>query len=128
MPQDPPSSPRTWTTKQLTWNCAAAFVAGTALLYGIGFHWIGQWQTGKSVEKQLAVAACVQDFLLQPDRGLVYAELQSTTSAYKRRRLIEDHKWASGREIAELCDQQIRTLDEAYFKVPDEASEDRQPA
>lgn len=126
------STGRGWTTTQLAWSCIGSFVAGAVLLYAAGFHWIGQWQTGEEVAKKLAVAACVQDFLLTPDRGVIYAQLKSNTSSYQRRQLIQNNKWAANREIAALCDQQIQALDEALFPVtqelPEEAAAGRQPA
>ena len=132
MPTTTSSAPRSWTTRQLAWSCAGGFFAGAVLLYAVGFHWIGQWQTGETVQRQLAVAACVQEFLLQPDRGVVYAELQATTSAFQRRRLIENQKWASGSEVAELCDQRIRAFDATHFQqldeLPEEAAADQEPA
>ncbi|HLT01156.1 MAG TPA: hypothetical protein VK001_03215 [Geminicoccaceae bacterium] len=126
------STGRSWTTSQLAWSCIGSFVAGAVLLYAAGFHWIGQWQTGEEVAKKLAVAACMQQFLLQPDRGLIYTELKDTTSSFQRRQLIQKHSWATDREVATLCDQQIRALDEALFQVPEELPEEaaagRQPA
>jgi hypothetical protein len=118
-----------WSTQTLAWSCVGAFVAGAALLYGAGFYWIGQWQTGEEVAKRLAVAACVQEFLLQPDRGVVYAELKGTTSSYQRRQLIRNHKLAQSFDVAELCGDRIRTLDASHFEVPAEiATEAKQPA
>lgn len=123
------SGPRTWTTKQLAWSCAAAFVAGGALLYAAGFHWLGQWQTGAEVAKRMSVAACVQNFLLQPERGVIYAELKSTTSSFQRRQLIRNRNLAATFDIAELCDGEIRALDATHFEAPVEAdAETRQPA
>ena len=126
------STRRGWTTSQLVWSCIGSFVAGAALLYAAGFHWIGQWQTGDEVASKLAVAACVQDFLLHPDRGMVYTELKANTSSYQRRQLIQKNKWATDREVATLCDQQIQALDASVFappqEVPDEAAAGKQPA
>jgi hypothetical protein len=99
---------------------------GALLLYGAGFYWLGQWQTGEQVQKRQAVAACVQDFLLQPDRGLIYAALKETTSAYQRRQLMQERKLASTTEIAEQCGDHIRTFDPAAFKAPTEASAEQQ--
>ena len=75
---------RGWTTKQLAWGCIGSFAAGAIALYAVGFHWVGQWQTGAEVGKKLAVAACVQDFLLQPDRGVVYTQLKDNSSSFQR--------------------------------------------
>jgi len=123
------SDPSGWSTPTLAWSCAGAFVAGAALLYGAGFYWIGQWQTGEAAAKRLAVNACVQDFLLQPNRGVVYAELKATTSSYQRRQLIRNQKLAQTSDIAELCDGQIRAFDPSHFETPAEiATEARQPA
>jgi hypothetical protein len=123
------SGPRSWTTKQLAWSCIGGFVAGAALLYGAGFHWLGQWQTGEEVAKQVAVATCVQDFLLQPERGVIYAELKNTTSSYQRRQLIRNRKLAESFDIAEQCDGEIRALDASHFEAPVEAgTEAKQPA
>ena len=123
------SGPRSWTTKQLVGSCIGGFVAGAALLYGAGFHWLGEWQTGETVAKRLAVAACVQDFLLQPERGVIYAELKNTTSSYQRRQLIRNRKLAASFDIAEPCDGEIRSLDASHFEAPVEAgTEAKQPA
>ena len=88
---------RGWTTKQLAWGCIGSFAAGAIALYAVGFHWVGQWQTGAEVGKKLAVAACVQDFLLQPDRGVVYTQLKDNSSAFQRSKMTAS---ASGRSIA----------------------------
>jgi len=92
------------------------------MLYGAGFYWVGEWQTGEQTQKRVAVANCVQDFLLQPDRGLIYARLKETTSSYQRRQLIREHKLATSFDIAELCDDRIRTLDPSGFEAPKEAT------
>ena len=118
-----------WSTQTLAWSCIGAFVVGAALLYGAGFYWIGQWQTGEEVAKKVAVAGCVQEFLLQPNRGVVYAQLKDTTSSYQRRQLIRNQKLAQSSDIAELCDGQIRALDASHFETPaNVATEARQPA
>ena len=111
-----------WSTKTLAWGCIGGFALGAALLYGAGFYWVGEWQTGEQTQKRLAVANCVQDFLLQPDRGLIYARLKETTSSYQRRQLIREHKLATSFDIAELCDDRIRTLDPSGFEAPKEAT------
>ena len=129
----PTSSTRPgWSTSQLAWSCIGSFVAGAVVLYAAGFHWMGQWQTGEEVAKKLAVAACMQEFLLQPDRGVIYAELKGNTSSYQRRQLIQKNKWATDREVATLCDQRIQALDASLFEtreeLPEEAAAGRQPA
>ena len=85
---------------------------------------VGQWQTGDEVAGNLAVAGCVQQFLLQPDRGVTYAELKANTSPYQRRQLIQKNDWAADREVAGLCDQQIQAMDAALFEVPEELPEE----
>jgi hypothetical protein len=126
------STGRRWSTTALAWGCIGSFVAGAVVLYAAGFHWIGHWQTGDEVTKRLAVAACVQDFLLQPDRGVIYTELKANTSSYQRRQLIQKNKWATDREVATLCDEQIQALDASAFEapkdLPDEAAAGKQPA
>ena len=92
------------------------------MLYGAGFYWVGQWQTGEQTQKRLAVASCVQDFLLQPDRGVIYTRLKETSSSYQRRQLIREHKLAASFDIAELCDDSIRALDASIFEAPKEAT------
>jgi hypothetical protein len=120
---------RGWTTKQLAWGCIGSFAAGAIALYVLGFHWVGQWQTGEEVGKKLAVAACMQDFLLQPDRGVVYTQLKDTSSSFQRRQLIRERKWASDRDVAALCDDQILKLDPALLEAPETAEADsKQPA
>jgi hypothetical protein len=116
--------PRSWETKTLVWSCLGSLVLGALLLYGAGFYWLGQWQTGAQVMKRQAIAACMQDFLLQPDRGLIYTKLKDTTSSYQRRQLIRDRKLASSFEVAELCDDQIRALEPSQLETPKEASAD----
>ena len=106
---------RGWTTKQLVWGCLGSVAVGAILTYQIGFNWIGQWETGETVQKRMAVSACVQEFLLQPDRGVIYATLVDTSSAYQRRKLVQNSKLASVSGVADDCDQQIRALDAALF-------------
>jgi hypothetical protein len=126
------STGRGWLTSQLAWSCIGSFVAGAVVLYAAGFHWIGQWQTGDEVAQKLAVAACMQQFLLQPNRGVIYTELKGNTSSYQRRQLIQKNKWATNREVAGLCDQQILALDASLFQTPEELPEEaavgKQPA
>lgn len=120
---------RGWTTKQLAWGCIGSFAVGAIGLYALGFHWVGQWQTGEEVSKKLAVAACVQEFLLQPDRGVVYTQLKDNSSSFQRRQLIRERQWAIDRDIAALCDAQILGLDPAMLEAPETAeAESRQPA
>ena len=120
------STPRSWDTKTLAWSCIGSFALGAVLLYGAGFHWLGQWQTGEAMQKRQAVAACVQDFLLQPDRGLIYVQLKETTSSYQRRQLIRERKLAPSFEIAEQCGEHIRAFDPASFEPPTEANAEEQ--
>ncbi len=123
------AGPRGWTTKNLAWSCIGSFAAGAVALYVVGFHWLGEWQTGAEVQKKIAVAACVQDFLLQPDRGIVYTQLKDNTSSFQRRQLIRERKWAADRDIAALCDEQILGLDAALLGTPETAdAASRQPA
>jgi hypothetical protein len=109
------ASARGWTTKQLAWGCLGAAAVGAILTYQAGFNWIGQWETGEEVENKIAVSTCVQEFLLQPDRGVIYATLKDTTSPYQRRKLIQDSKLASAFGVADACDERIRALDAALF-------------
>jgi hypothetical protein len=101
---------RGWTTKQLVWGCLGAAAVDAILTYQAGFNWLGQWQTGDEVTKQMAVSACVQQFLLQPDRGVIYATLKDTSSPFQRRKLM-----ASAFDVADACDEQIRALDATLF-------------
>jgi hypothetical protein len=120
---------RGWETKQLVWACIGSFAAGAIALYVVGFHWVGQWQTGAEVGKKLAVAGCVQNFLLQPDRGIIYTELKGNTSSFQRRQLIRERQWTTDRDIAALCDDQILGLDPAQLVAPETAdAAARQPA
>ena len=123
------AGPRGWTTKELVWGCIGSFAAGAVVLYVAGFHWLGEWQTGEEVAQKVAVAACVQDFLLQPDRGVVFTELKANSSSYQRRQLIRERKWALDRDVAGLCDEQILGLDPARLEVPATAeAASKQPA
>jgi hypothetical protein len=126
------STGRGWSTPELAWSCIGSFVAGAVVLYAAGFYWLGQWQTGDEVAQKLAVAACMQQFLLQPDRGVIYTELKGNTSSYQRRQLIQKNNWATDREVANLCDQQIQALDASVFQTPEELPEEaavgKQPA
>ena len=126
MSQRNPSSPRTWNTKTLAWSCIGSLALGAILLYGAGFYWLGQWQTGEQVQKRQAIASCVQDFLLQPDRGLIHAKLKETSSSYQRRQLIRERKLATTSEIADLCDDRIRAFEPGSFEAPAEASAEQQ--
>ena len=100
--------------------------------YGAGFYWIGQWQTGDEVARKVAVAGCVQEFLLTPDRGVVHTELTNNSSSYQRRQLIQKNKWATDRDVAGLCDEQIQAMDAALFEPPaapaEAAAEAKPPA
>jgi hypothetical protein len=123
------AGPRGWSTTQLAWGCIGSFAAGAIVLYALGFHWVGQWQTGAEMSKRLAVAACVQNFLLQPDRGVVYTQLKGNTSSFQRRQLIRERQWTTDRDIAALCDDQILGLDPAMLEAPETAEAGaRQPA
>jgi hypothetical protein len=106
---------RGWTTRQLVWGCLGSVAVGAILTYQAGFNWIGHWETGEEVQEKIAVSACVQEFLLQPDRGIIYATLKDTSSPYQRRKLIQDSKLASAFAVADACDEQIRALDAALF-------------
>jgi hypothetical protein len=132
MTQPTSSTGRGWSTTQLAWGCIGSFVAGAVLLYAAGFHWVGQWQTGGEVAKKIAVAGCVQEFLLQPNRGVIYTELKNNSSSFQRRQLIQKNKWATDREVAGLCDAQIQAFDPLRLEPPaepvEEAAEGRQPA
>jgi len=120
----PAKGPVGWTTKQLAWGCVGSFAVGAIALYALGFHFVGQWQTGDEVSQKLAVASCMENFLLQPDRGVVFAELKGNTSSYKRRQLIRERKWASDSKVADLCDDRILALDPDQFEVPATAEAD----
>jgi hypothetical protein len=126
------STGRGWSTTQLAWSWIGSFVAGAVLLYAAGFHWVGQWQTGEEVAQKVAVAGCVQEFLLQPDRGVVQTELKNNSSSYQRRQLIQKNKWAANRDVAGLCDEQIQSFDPSRLTPPaepvEEAAEAKQPA
>jgi hypothetical protein len=123
------AGPRGWTTKQLAWGCVGSFAAGAVLLYAAGFYWLGAWQTGGQVAQKLAVTACVQDFLLQPDRGVIYTELKGNANTYQRRQLIQARKWAADRDVAGLCGDQILGIDPARLEVPATAdAESKRPA
>ncbi len=129
MSQNNRSVSRRWPTSTLAWSCIGSLALGALLLYSAGFHWLGQWQTGEQALKRQALAICVQDFLLQPDRGQLQARLMETSSSYQRRQLIRDRKLAASFETAELCDDQIRNLDPARLEAPAEASvEPHKPA
>jgi hypothetical protein len=120
---------RGWETKQLVWACIGSFAAGAVALYLVGFHWVGQWQTGAEVSKRLAVAGCVQSFLLQPDRGVIYTQLKENTSSFQRRQLIRERQWTTDRDVAALCDDQILQLDPAQLAGPETADvESKRPA
>ena len=112
------STGRGWSTTQLAWSCIGSFVAGAVLLYAAGFHWVGQWQTGEEVAQKVAVAGSVQEFLLQPDRGVIDTELKNNSSSYQRRQLIQKNKWAANRDVAGLCDQQIQSFDPSRLTPP----------
>lgn len=105
---------RGWTTKQVVWTCLGSLAIGAFLTYQAGFNWLG-WQSGEEVQKKLAVSACVQQFLLQEDRGVIYTQLQRANSGYQRRQLIRERELTSDYRVADGCDEQIRALDPALF-------------
>lgn len=115
-------TPRSFETNTLVWSCLGSVAVGALLLYGAGFYWLGQWQTGKQALERQAIAACMQDFLLQPDRGPIYTKLKDTASSYQRRQLIRERKLATSYQVAELCDERIRALDPTRLESPKEAS------
>jgi hypothetical protein len=106
---------RSWTTKQLVWSSVVSLAIGAIVTYQAGFNWIGSWETGEQVQKRLAISACVQEFLLKPDRGITYAALKGMTSSFQRRQLVQDQKLASNFDVADACGEQIRDLDETLF-------------
>ena len=110
-----PNQGRVWTTKHLAWACIGSVAVGASLTYQAGFNWLGAWETGSEAQKRVAISACIQQFLLQPDRGIIYAKLKDTSSSYQRRQLIQDSKLAAAFDIADSCDEQIRGLDAALF-------------
>jgi hypothetical protein len=109
------STARSWTTKQLAWGCIGSLAVGAVVTYQAGFNWVGQWETGAEVQQRMAISTCVEQFLLQPDRGVIYAKLKGTDSSYQRRKLIQDSKLASVFGVADSCDERIRGLDETLF-------------
>jgi hypothetical protein len=99
----------------MVWTGVVSLAIGAIVTYQAGFNWVGNWETGEQVQQKLAVAGCVQDFLLQPDRGVIYATLMSTDSAYQRGRMLQEHKLASVSTVAKDCSDQISTFDRALF-------------
>lgn len=106
---------RSWSTKQVVWACLGSIAVGGVLTYQAGFNWVGGWETGAEAHEKMAVSACVEQFLLQPDRGVIYAKLKETDSSYQRRKLIQDSKLASVYQIADACDERIRGLSAELF-------------
>jgi hypothetical protein len=109
------SAARGWSTKQLAWTCVVSLAVGAIVTYQAGFNWVGNWETGEQVQQKLAVSACVRDFLLQPDRGVIHTALKDTDSSQQRRKLLQDHKLASDRGVADACGDQIRIFDATVF-------------
>ena len=106
---------RSWTTKQMGWACGVSLAIGAVVTYQAGFNWVGSWETGEQVDEKLAVATCVQEFLLEPERGVIYAALSGIESSYQRRRVLQDHKLAAASTVADRCGDEIRTLDATLF-------------
>lgn len=106
---------RSWTTKQVVWTSVVSLAVGAILTYQAGFNWVGAWETGTEAERKLAVSACVQQFLLQPDRSVIYATLMGTNSAYQRGRVLQEHELASVSTVAKDCGDAIATFDAALF-------------
>jgi hypothetical protein len=106
---------RSWTTKQMVWTCIVSLALGAVVTYQAGFNWVGNWETGTQVQQRLAISACVQEFLLKPDRGVIYTTLKDTTSSYQRRQLVRDSKLAADLGVADACGDQIRGLDATLF-------------
>lgn len=109
------SKARSWTTKQTGWACVVSLAVGAIVTYQAGFNWVGSWETGEQVEQKLAISTCVKEFLLQPDRGVVYAALAGMDSSYQRRRVLQDRKLAAASAVADACSDEIRTLDATLF-------------
>ena len=106
---------RRWTSKQLMWGCVLSLGVGAIVTYQTGFNWVGQWETGQEVEQKLAVATCVEDFLLKSDRGVIHAALKDIDSSYKRRQMLQEQKLASGSSVADACGDQIRAFEAIMF-------------
>jgi hypothetical protein len=98
----------------MAWTCVISLAVGAIVTYQAGFAW-GGWETGEQVQQKVAVSACVQEFLLQPDRGVIYASLKGTDSSYQRGRLLQEHKLASLSAVAKTCSDQIGAFDAALF-------------
>jgi hypothetical protein len=99
----------------MAWVSVVSVAVGAIITYQAGFHWVGQWQTGKQVAEKMAIAACVKEFLLQPDRGVIYATLKDSTSSYQRSRLLQDQQLASSSNVAQECGNEIGSFDAAMF-------------
>jgi hypothetical protein len=106
---------RSWTTKQVMWTSVISLAVGAIVTYQAGFNWIGSWETGEEVAQKLAVSACVQQFLLQPDRSVIYATLMDSNSAFQRGRLLQERGLAPGSAVAKDCGDKIGILDAAMF-------------
>jgi hypothetical protein len=97
------------------WACVVSLAVGAIVTYQAGFNWVGAWETGAEVQRQMAISACVKEFLLQPDRGVIYATLKDTNSSYQRGRLLQEHKLASVSSVAKDCSDEIASFDAAMF-------------
>jgi hypothetical protein len=109
------SKARSWSTKQLGWTCAISLAVGAIVTYQAGFNYVGAWETGTEVQRKMAVSACVKEFLLQPNRGVIYASLMDTNSSYQRGKVLQEHKLASGSSVAKECGDEISSFDAAMF-------------
>jgi hypothetical protein len=98
----------------MVWTCVISLAVGAIATYQAGFNW-GGWETSEQVQQKVAVSACVQQFLLQPDRAVIYASLMGTDSPYQRGRLLQEHKLASVSTVAKACSDEISTFDAALF-------------
>lgn len=114
-PSNQAGTGRGWTTKQMVWACLGSLGVGAILTYQAGFNWGGSWETGDAVQKRLAVSACVQQFLLQPDRSVIDATLKDTSSSYQRRQMIENQELASDVKVADASDTLIREFEPTLF-------------
>jgi hypothetical protein len=99
----------------MVWTSIVSLAVGAIVTYQAGFNYLGAWETGAEVQQRMAISACVKDFLLKPDRGVIYATLKDTNSSYQRGRLLQEQKLASTSNVAKDCSDEIGTLDAAMF-------------
>jgi hypothetical protein len=98
-------------------------VIGVVATLFLGFGYPGDWVTGdthqEAVAHEAAVGACVQAFLLQPDRQVIYTAVKEQTSRYRQRSVLDDHEIkTSTSAVGYACAERIAAFDASAITPP----------